>query len=156
MFPTTRRRGARYAIVVARFNEAVTTRLLDGARAALAERGIEPDTVDVTWVSGAWELPVVVKAFVAGHRCEAAIALGAVIRGETPHFDYVAGEAARGLMAVQVEHGVPVGFGLLTCDTLAQAMERAGGAAGNKGYDAAIAALDAAARIAVLDGRTEG
>ncbi len=137
----------RVAIVVARYNETVTSRLLDGARGCCAERGLAADAVDVVWVAGAWELPVVVRALLARGGYQAVCALGAVIRGETPHFDFVAGEASRGLMALQVEHGVPVGFGLLTCDTLEQALARAGGSAGNKGFEAMDAALGAAAAI---------
>jgi 6,7-dimethyl-8-ribityllumazine synthase len=136
--------GGRIGIVVSRFNEGVTTRLLAGARACLAERGVPDDEVDVHWVAGAWELPVVVRGLLAGGSYGALVALGAVVRGETPHFEYIAGEAARGLMALQVEYGVPVGFGLLTCDTMAQALARAGGEAGNKGFDATAAALEAA------------
>jgi len=135
-------------IVVSRFNESVTARLLAGARACLRERGVADAGVEVHWVAGAWELPVVVRGLLAQGPWRAMVALGAVVRGETPHFEYVAGEAARGLMAVQVETGVPVGFGVLTCDTMEQALARAGGAAGNKGYDAAAAALDAADLLA--------
>lgn len=155
MLPTTHKRERRIGIVVARFNEVVTARLLDGARTCLAERGISDSRVDVHWVAGAWELPVVAAALLSTEHYDAVIALGAVIRGETPHFDYVAGEAARGLMAVQVSRGVPVGFGLLTCDTMEQALARAGGVAGNKGHDAAAAALDAAAEIARVDERPQ-
>ena len=137
--------GGRIGIVVSRYHEAVTGRLLDGARASLAEQGVAEERVDVAWVAGAWELPVVVRGLVARGGYRAVAALGAVVRGETPHFDYVAGETARGLMAVQLEFGVPVGFGLLTCDTLDQARARAGGPAGNKGHEAMTAALQAAA-----------
>lgn len=138
----------RIGIVVSRYHEAVTARLLDGARASLSEHGVPDGDVDVVWVSGAWELPVVARAFCARGAYAAVAALGAVVRGETPHFDYVAGEAARGLMDLQVRFGVPVGFGLLTCDTLEQALARAGGAAGNKGHEAMSAALGAARELA--------
>ncbi|OGU03479.1 MAG: 6,7-dimethyl-8-ribityllumazine synthase [Gemmatimonadetes bacterium GWC2_71_10] len=138
----------RVGIVVSRYHEAVTTRLLDGARASLAEHGVADVDVDVVWVAGAWELPVVARAFCSRGGYAAVAALGAVVRGETPHFDYVAGEAARGLMDLQIRFGVPVGFGVLTCDTLEQALARAGGAAGNKGHEAMTAALGAAQELA--------
>ncbi len=138
-------------IAVSRFNETVTTRLLEGARACLAERGVAAARVEVHWVAGAWELPVLLRALLADGGFEAVCALGAVVRGETPHFDVLAGETARGLMALQLEYGVPVGFGVLTCDTLEQALARAGGPAGNKGREAMEAALDAAAGIARRD-----
>jgi len=140
--------AGRVGIVVSRYHEAVTRRLLDGARAVLAEQGVPDAQVDVAWVGGAWELPVVARAFCARGGYQAVAALGAVVRGETPHFAYVAGEAARGLMDLQVRFGVPVGFGVLTCDTLEQALARAGGAAGNKGREAMEAALGAARELA--------
>jgi 6,7-dimethyl-8-ribityllumazine synthase len=143
--------AGRIGIAVSRYNESVTRRLLEGARACLAERGVPGARVDVEWVAGAWELPVLLRALLAHGGYDAVVALGAVVRGETPHFAYVAGEASRGLMALQVEFGVPVGFGLLTCETLEQALERSGGAAGNKGYEAMAAALEAAAAIARRD-----
>jgi 6,7-dimethyl-8-ribityllumazine synthase len=142
----------RVGIAVARFNEAVTTRLLEGAKKCLAERGIPDDRVDVRWGAGAWELPLLAQAFGDDEAYIAVCALGAVVRGETPHFDFVAGEASRGLMRVQLDAGVPIGFGLLTTDTMEQALARAGGDAGNKGYDAMAAALDAAAEIRKVDG----
>jgi len=146
----------RIGIVVARFNETVTTRLLEGARTCLRERGVDAARVDVVWGAGAWELPVLARGLSDAGGYEALCALGAVVRGETPHFDYVAGESARGLMAVQVETGVPVGFGVLTTDTMEQALARSGGAAGNKGYDAMAAALDAAAALGAMHGRSQG
>lgn len=150
------RAAARIGIVASRFNENVTQRLLAGAERCLAERGVSADRVDVRWVAGAWELPVVVRGLVATGRYEAVAALGAVIRGETLHYEIIAGESSRGLMAVAVEYGVPVGFGVLTCDTEEQALARAGGAEGNKGYDAVAAALDAAAALPARDGETRG
>jgi 6,7-dimethyl-8-ribityllumazine synthase len=134
----------RVGIVVARYNESVTSRLLAGAEQCLDERGIPPSRRDLRWVAGAWELPVVARGLARAFGYDAVCALGAVIRGETPHFDFVAGEASRGLMAVQLDTGVPVGFGLLTCDTMEQALARAGGDAGNKGFEAMDAALGAA------------
>ena len=139
--------AGRVAIVAARWNEAVTLRLLDGAQACCAERGITPNRVDIVWGAGAWELPVLVRGLLGRGGYVAVVVLGAVVRGETPHFDYIAGETARGLMSLQVEYGVPVGFGVLPCDTMAQALARAGGEAGNKGHEAAAAALDAAVEL---------
>jgi 6,7-dimethyl-8-ribityllumazine synthase len=138
------------AILVSRYNEAVTARLLDGALACCDAAGIGRDRVDVVWVAGAFELPVAAAAAARTGRYACLVALGAVIRGETPHFEYVAGEATRGLGAVAVQAGVPVGFGLLTVDTMEQAVERAGGGAGNKGYEATAAAIEAADAIAQL------
>lgn len=143
----------RVAIIVSRYNEAVTARLLEGALACCSEAGIAPEAVDVVWVPGAYELPVAAAAAAAtgGYAC--LVALGAVIRGETPHFDFIAGEATRGLGEVAVAHRLPVGFGLLTTETLEQAAARAGGAAGNKGHEAAAAAIQAADAIAQLRAR---
>lgn len=131
----------RVAIVVSRYHERVTTRLLDGARRCCAQAGVDDGRIDVLWVPGAFELGVAVSAAARTGRYQCIVALGAVVRGETPHFEYVAGETARVLAEVAREHALPVGFGLLTTDTLEQAMERAGGSAGNKGYEAAEAAL---------------
>ena len=146
-----RSRG-RVAVLVSRYNELVTTRLLDGARAALRAAGVADDAVDVVWVPGAFELPAAAAAAAGTGRYACLVALGAVIRGDTPHFDYVAGEATRGLGDVAVRHALPVGFGVLTVDTMEQATDRAGGAAGNKGYEAAQAALATADVIAQLRG----
>jgi len=138
------------AILVSRYNEAVTARLLDGALACCDAVGIPRERVDVVWVAGAFELPVAAAAAARTGRYACLVALGAVIRGDTPHFEYVAAEASRGLGSLAVDAGLPVGFGLLTVDTLAQAVERAGGSAGNKGYEAAAAAIEAADVIAQL------
>lgn len=134
--------GRRIVIVAARFNEHVTQRLVDGALDCCLRHGARLEDVDVLWVPGAWELPPAVAKALQTDRYDACIAIGAVVRGETPHFDFVAGEASRGLALLQGEFGVPVGFGLLTCDTMEQAEARAGGAHGNKGWDAALAALE--------------
>ena len=136
--------GVRLALVVARFNEAVTSRLLDGAREAIDKYSMLDEAVYTVWVPGAFELPVTVRRALATGRYRAAVALGAVIRGETPHFDYICAETTRGLGETARETGIPVGFGVLTCDTLAQAMARAGGEAGNKGAEAAEAAVEMA------------
>jgi len=146
-----RSRG-RVAVLVSRYNELVTTRLLEGARAALRDAGVPAEAVDVVWVPGAFELPAAAAAAAATNRYACLVALGAVIRGDTPHFDYVAGEATRGLGDVAVRHALPVGFGVLTVDSMQQATDRAGGAAGNKGYEAAEAALATADVIAQLRG----
>ena len=132
------------AIIISRFHENVTTKLLDGARAALRRAGIADGDVDVVSVPGAFELPVAAEAAAASERFDVIVALGCVIRGETPHFEYVAGEAARGLGNVALAHRIAVGFGVLTTDTEAQALARAGGPAGNKGAEAAQAALETA------------
>jgi 6,7-dimethyl-8-ribityllumazine synthase len=140
----------RVAILASRYNELITTRLLDGALACCREAGVAREDVDVVWVPGAFELPVAAAAAAGTKRYACLVALGAVIRGDTPHFEYVAAEAARGLNAVAVAHALPVGFGVLTVDTIQQAVDRAGGSAGNKGHEAAAAALQAADVIAQL------
>jgi 6,7-dimethyl-8-ribityllumazine synthase len=140
----------RVAILASRYNELITSRLLEGALACCREAGVPREDVDVVWVPGAFELPVAAAAAAGTKRYACVVALGAVIRGETPHFEYVAGEAARGLNAVAVAHALPVGFGVLTVDTMQQALDRAGGSAGNKGHEAAAAALGAADVIAQL------
>jgi 6,7-dimethyl-8-ribityllumazine synthase len=151
-FPSSPRapREGRVAVLVSRYNEIVTGRLLDGARQCLRDRGLPDARVDVIWVPGAFELPVAAETAAATGRYAALVALGCVIRGETPHFEYVAGEAARGLAGVALAHRLAVGFGVLTTESLEQAMARAGGAAGNKGYEAAEAALATADVLAQL------
>jgi 6,7-dimethyl-8-ribityllumazine synthase len=134
--------GRRFAVVASRFNESVSQRLADGAMEALVKHGASFDDVDLVWVPGAWELPGAVRRLLASERYDGVVAVGAVIRGETPHFDYVSAEASRGLATAGEEFDTPVGFGLLTCDTMEQAMARAGGDHGNKGWDAALAALE--------------
>ena len=134
--------GARFAIVASRFNAVITDALLDGAVATLAEHGVRDDHVSVVQVPGAFEIPITAKRLAATGRYEAIIALGAVVRGGTPHFDYVAGECARGIARVALAENVPVIFGVLTADTEEQARERAGGNEGNKGSEAALAGLE--------------
>ena len=136
--------GRRVAVVVARFHDAVTAKLLDGAVEGLRARGVDPDAIDVAWVPGAFEIPLVAKRFATTGAYDAVICLGAVVRGETAHFDLVAREAARRIADVARETGVPVIFEVLATDTLAQAEARAGGAQGNRGWDAAEAALEMA------------
>ena len=142
----------RVAILVSRYHERVTGRLLDGARTACREAGVDDSHVEVIQVPGAFELGVAAEACARSGRYQALVALGAVVRGETPHFDYVAGETSRVLADVAREHAIPVGFGLLTTETLEQAVARAGGPAGNKGHEAAQAALEMARVVARLRG----
>jgi 6,7-dimethyl-8-ribityllumazine synthase len=134
-------RNRRYAILAAAFNEPVVERLVDGARSCFDERGVPDGNVTVAWTPGAFELPLAAKAAAASGRFDAVVCLGAVIRGETSHFDFVAGEAARGIREAGMETGVPVVFGVLTTDTIQQALDRAGGDHGNKGCEAALAAM---------------
>ena len=136
--------GLHIALVVSRFNEAVTVALLSGARAALERHGVRDDDVDLAWVPGAFELGFAARRLAESHRYDAVVCLGAVIRGETAHFEYVAAEAARGVADVGRDTSVPAIFGVLTTDTLVQALERAGGKFGNKGYDAAVSAIEMA------------
>lgn len=152
---TPRGQGRRCAVVVSRFNETITQRLLEGALDALVRHGVAFNDVDVLWVPGAWELPAAARRAAATERYEALVALGAVIRGDTPHFEYVAGETSRGLAAASADFDVPIGFGVLTCDTMAQAEARAGGEHGNKGWDAALAALEMADLFDQVDATSE-
>lgn len=133
---------ARFAIAAARFNREITEALVDGALDAFSRHGVPAERITVVRVPGAFELPLVAQRLLRGGPCAAVLALGAVIRGETPHFDYVAGECARGLARVALESGRPVIFGVLTTEDRAQAAARAGGPAGNKGSEAAMAALE--------------
>ncbi|MBI2073988.1 MAG: 6,7-dimethyl-8-ribityllumazine synthase [Gemmatimonadetes bacterium] len=151
--PRSRKRGGRAVVVVSRFNEDVTRRLLDGAVRALERSGWPAARVDIIWVPGAFELPLAVDRALATGRYRLGVALGAVIRGETPHFEYVASAAAQGLQEASVRSGVPVGFGVLTCDTEEQALARAGGDAGNKGVEAAESAVE---MVRVLDTLADG
>ncbi len=133
---------ARFAIVVSRFNEFITEKLLAGALDALKRHGADMDSVSVAWCPGAFEAPLVVKKMAATGDYDAVICLGAVIRGATPHFEYVAGQAASGIAQVMLQTGIPVSFGVLTTDTIEQAIERAGTKAGNKGAEAAVSAIE--------------
>jgi 6,7-dimethyl-8-ribityllumazine synthase len=136
--------GLRFAIAVSRFNELITGRLLDGAVDALTRHDVRHQDIEVYWVPGAWELPLIVKELALSGKYEAIVALGAVIQGDTPHFDYVCSETSKGLANVSMEQRVPVGFGVLTCSNLEQALVRAGSKAGNKGVEAAMSALEMA------------
>jgi 6,7-dimethyl-8-ribityllumazine synthase len=135
-------RDIRVAIVAARFNDFVVARLIEGAVDALVRHGASEKNLEIVRVPGAYEMPLVIRKLALTRRYDALVALGAVIKGDTAHFDYVAGECASGVARAALETGVPVGFGVLTCDTVEQAIDRAGGKAGNKGAEAALAALE--------------
>ncbi len=137
-------KGLKFAVVVARFNSFVTERLLAGALDGLGRNGVAEADIEIVKVPGSWEMPVVAAEIARQKRHDAILCLGAVIRGDTPHFDYVAGEAAKGLGQVASQLGMPVAFGVLTTNTLEQAIDRAGGKSGNKGFDAALTAIEMA------------
>jgi 6,7-dimethyl-8-ribityllumazine synthase len=137
-------RGLRFGIVASRFNDFIVDRLLDAAVATLTKHGVAPTDIEIVRVPGAFETPLAVKKLAASRRYQALIALGCVIRGATAHFDYVAGEASRGIAHVSLTDEIPIGFGILTVDTIEQAIERAGTKGGNKGVDAALAAIQMA------------
>ena len=143
--------GKRFGIVVSRFNALVSKQLLEGARDCLTRHGCDPENVDVAWVPGAFEIPLIAKKMAVSGRYDAVICLGAVIRGSTPHFDYVANEVSGGIASAGLESGVPCLFGVLTTDTVEQAIERAGTKAGNKGWEAAMGALEMANLMASWD-----
>jgi len=135
-------RGARFGIVLSRFNGFISERLLDGAIDTLVRHGADRSNIEIVRVPGAFEMPLALKTLAGSGKYDALIALGAVIRGATPHFDYVAGECAKGISQVSLQFDIPVGFGVLTVDTIEQAIERAGTKAGNKGVDAALTVLE--------------
>ena len=143
--------GLRFGIVVSRFNEFIGSKLLAGAEDCLARHGVKATDVDVAWVPGAMEIPLIAQRFAASKKYDALICLGAVIRGSTPHFDYVAAEVAKGVAKVQLDSGVPVIFGVLTTENIEQAVERAGTKSGNKGWDGALSALEMANLVRKLD-----
>ncbi len=145
-------RGTRFGIVLARFNSFIGERLLEGAVDALVRHGAERGHIEVARVPGAYEIPLALKTMAASKKFDALIALGCVIRGETPHFEYVAGEASRGIAQVGQQFDIPVGFGLLTVDTIEQAVARAGAKAGNKGADAAMATIEMVSLLKKLRG----
>lgn len=136
--------GLKIGIVVSRFNEFITNKLLNGAKDGLIRHGVKEEDIDVVWVPGAFEIPLAAKMMVQTNRYDAVIALGTVIRGATPHFDYVCNEVAKGVGALALESGVPVIFGVITTENIEQAIERAGTKAGNKGFEAASAAIEMA------------
>jgi 6,7-dimethyl-8-ribityllumazine synthase len=143
-------RGRRFAIVASRFNEVVVAKLVEGALDCLRSHGVAEDDLDVAWVPGAFELPLAARRLAASGSYDAVICLGAVVRGETSHYEFVAGRAAEGIARAADDTGVPVIFGVLTTDTLEQALERAGGKHGNKGWDAATAAMEMASLLEQL------
>jgi 6,7-dimethyl-8-ribityllumazine synthase len=136
--------GLKFGVVAARFNEFITNKLVGGAMDALTRHGASADDIELAWVPGAFEIPLVAKKMAASKRYDAVICLGAVIRGNTPHFDYVCAEVAKGVGHVGLDSGVPTIFGVLTTETIEQAVERAGTKAGNKGFDAAVSAIEMA------------
>jgi 6,7-dimethyl-8-ribityllumazine synthase len=136
------REGVRVAIVAARFNEFITSKLLSGAEDGLVRHGVPTDRIDVAWVPGAFEIPVIAQKLAESGRYDAVICLGAVIRGATSHYDYVCAEVSKGVAQVSLKTGLPVLFGVLTTDNIEQAIERAGTKAGNKGYDCALSAIE--------------
>ena len=143
--------GKRFGVVVSRFNDLITRRLLDGVRDCLVRHGVDDNAIEVAWVPGAWEIPSALRRMARGDRYDALVALGAVIRGATPHVDSVSGGVANGVAAVGAAADVPVVFGVLTVDTIEQAIERAGTKAGNKGWEAGLAALEMASLFDRLD-----
>lgn len=140
----------KFGIVVGRFNEFISSRLLSGALDALIRHGASEENIEVSWVPGAFEIPLIASKMVKGGNYDAVICLGAVIRGDTPHFDYVANEVSKGIAKVSLDSGLPVIFGVVTADNIEQAIERAGTKAGNKGWDAAISAIETANLVKVL------
>ena len=150
MNPASTPRGRTFAVVVSRFNHSITRRLLDGALDGLKRHGCDEGAIEVFWVPGSFELPIVAQKLARTGRFEVVICLGAVIRSDTPHFDFVAAETARGISRVGLDTGVPVTFGVLTTDNVDQAVARAGGRAGNRGWDAALNAIEMAGLMAEL------
>jgi len=137
-------KGLKFAVVISRFNELITSRLLEGAKDALLRHGVEEEDIDVAWTPGCFEIPLIAKKMAQSGKYHAVICLGAVIRGGTPHFDYVAAEVNRGIGRVSLDSGLPVAQGIITADTLEQAIQRAGAKEGNKGFDAALSAIEMA------------
>ena len=136
--------GLKFALVVSRFNEFITQKLLNGAQDALRRHGVNEEDVELAWVPGAFEIPLVAKKLAETNRFDAVVCLGAVIRGGTPHFDYIAGEVVKGIARVGLDSGLPVIYGVITADTLEQAIERAGTKVGNRGFEAAVKAIEMA------------
>ena len=136
--------GLQFGIVVARFNEFINSKLLAGATDALQRHGVDVEDIDIAWVTGAYEIPLIAQKMAASKKYDAVICLGTVIRGSTPHFDYVCAEVSKGVAQIGLHTGIPVMFGVLTTETIEQAIERAGTKAGNKGFDAAVGAIEMA------------
>ncbi|MFC2024872.1 6,7-dimethyl-8-ribityllumazine synthase [Chloroflexota bacterium] len=135
-------KGLKFGVVVSRFNEFITKKLLDGAQDALLRHGVSEDDMDIAWVPGAFEVPLVAKKLAQTKKYDAVICLAAVVRGATPHFEYIAAEVTKGVARVSLETGLPISYGVITADTLEQAIERAGTKAGNRGFDAAVDAIE--------------
>jgi len=147
--------GLRFGVVVARFNEFISSKLLSGTMDALVRHGVGDQDVEVAWVPGAFEIPTVAKRMAVSGRYSAVICLGAVIRGATPHFDYVAAEVTKGIAHISLDTGIPVMFGVITADNIEQAIERAGTKVGNKGFDAAVGAIEMANLLREIGHREE-
>ena len=137
-------KGLKFGIVISRFNEFITSKLLDGAKDALLRHGAKDEDIDVVKVPGSFEIPIVAKKMALKGTYHSVICLGTVIRGATPHFDYIAAEVSKGIATASMDTGIPIAFGVITCDTIEQAVERAGSKSGNKGWDAAITAIEMA------------
>lgn len=137
-------KGLKFGVVVSRFNEFFSTKLLEGARDALSRHGVDDADVEIAWTPGSFEIPLVARKMATSKKYDAVICLGAVVRGGTPHFDYIASEVTKGIAAINLETGVPVIYGVITTDTLEQAIERSGTKMGNKGFDAAVSAIEMA------------
>jgi len=135
-------KGLKFGVAVSRFNEFITTKLLEGAQDALLRHGVNEEDVEIAWVPGSFEIPLVAKKLAQTKRYDAVICLAAVVRGATPHFEYIAAEVTKGIAKVGLETGLPIAYGIITADTLEQAIERAGTKAGNKGFDAAVNAIE--------------
>jgi 6,7-dimethyl-8-ribityllumazine synthase len=143
-------KGLKFAVVVSRFNEFMTRKLLEGAQDALLRHGVNEEDIDVAWVPGSFEIPLVAKSMAQTRRYDAVICLGTVIRGATPHFEYIAAEVTKGIAKVGLDSGLPISYGVITADTLEQAIERAGTKAGNKGFAAAVDAIEMANLIRAI------
>lgn len=142
--------GKRFALVVSRFNDLVTTRLLDGALDCLQRHGAADEDIEVAWVPGAFELPIVAQKMAQTGRFDVVTCLGCIVRSDTPHFDYVAGESSKGIARVGLDTGVPITFGVITADTVDQAVQRAGVKSGNRGWDAGMNAVEMASLVAAI------
>lgn len=143
-------KGLKFAVVVSRFNEFITTRLLEGARDALLRHGVEEKDINIAWTPGCFEIPLIAKKLAQSEQYDSVICLGAVIRGETPHFEYVASEVTKNISKVSLDSGLPVIYGIITADTLEQAIQRAGTKEGNKGFLAAVSAIEMANLIKTI------
>ncbi len=143
--------GLKIGVVASRFNEFITRKLLDGAQDALLRHGVAADKIDVAWVPGAFEIPLVAQKLAQTKKYDAVVCVGAVVRGATPHFEYIAAEVTKGIARASLDSGVPISYGVITTDTLEQAIERAGSKVGNKGFDAATNAIEMANLLKVID-----